>query len=62
MFRHLRITVRWPRPLRRGVALTLSGVVISIVSLLGAPPERPTTSGHAVLQIDLQFERDTSAR
>jgi hypothetical protein len=62
MSRHLRLTVRWPHPLKRGLAVTLSGVVISIVSLIGAPPERPTTSDHAVLQIELRVEHDTTKR
>ena len=60
MSRQLRIIVRWPRPLRRGVAVALSGVVISIVSLVGVPHEGVGAKSRAVLQIELRAAMDTS--
>ena len=60
MCRHVRISIRWPRTLRRGVAVSLSGVVISIVGLVGVPQGGSTTKGRAVLQIELRAAVDTS--
>lgn len=55
----VRITIRWSRPLRRSLAATLSGVVISIVSLVGEPPRTPAAKRHVELHIELRAARDT---
>ena len=52
----VRITIRWSRPLRRGLAATLSGVVISIVSLVLQSPQAAPGGRHVHLRIELRAE------